>query len=452
MVLFERIKSFITSGDSRTKSVKVNSLFMLLLKGASTLISLILVPLTIGYVSSETYGIWLTISSIVAWVSLFDIGLNNGLRNKFAECKATGEMYKAKQYVSTTYALLSLIFIPLSIVLIIVNQFLDWNNILNVSVLEDIRSAVDVLVIYFCSNFILTTINVVVTADMRPAVASVINVLQQLATLAMVLLFMKTIQGSLLVLCLALCLPPLIVVLLGNLYYFKGRYRSVAPSISSIDFSLTKDLLTLGYKFFVIQIAVIVLFQTSNFIMVRYYGPDSVTQYNISYRYFFVLQTLFGIVVTPLWSAVTDALSKGNVEWIQRIIKKYTYLGIAFMFIGLIMLLVSGTVYKIWIGDKVSEIPFILSMLVYFYVCESMMANLYATILNGAGYLRLQFIFCCASPFIFIGLCYLFIFVFNFGVFCIPLAIILANFYGLCISPFQCYTVFYKGKKGVWVK
>lgn len=452
MILFDNIKGFLFSGDSRTKSVKINSVLMLIIKGLSTLVSLVLVPLTIGYVSSETYGIWLTISSIVAWVSLFDIGLNNGLRNKFAECKAAGNMAKAKQYVSTTYAILMLIFIPLSIILIFINQFLDWNQLLNVESSESIKSAVDILIIYFCSNFVLTTINVVMTADMRPAVASVISLLQQVATLIMVYVLMQTTQGSLFALCLALCIPPILVLVFFSVFSFGKRYRLVAPSLSAVDFSLTKDLLSLGYKFFVIQIAVIVLFQTSNFVMVRYYGPDAVTQYNIAYRYFFVLYTLFGIVVTPIWTAVTDAISTGNRDWIKRMMIKYVYLGVGFILLGGFMLLVSGVVYRIWIGDKVADIPFILSLFVYLYVCESMMANLFANILNGAGYLRLQFIFCCVSPFVFIALCFLFISVFKMGVYCIPLAIILSNFYGLFISPIQCYLIFIKGKQGVWTK
>ena len=47
-----------------------------------------LVPLTIHYINPTRYGIWLTVSSIIGWVSFFDIGFGNGLRNKFAEALA----------------------------------------------------------------------------------------------------------------------------------------------------------------------------------------------------------------------------------------------------------------------------------------------------------------------------------------------------------------------------
>mgnify|MGYP000199442594 FL=1 len=47
-----------------------------------------LIPITINYVNADNYGIWLTVSSIISWMSFFDIGINNGLKNKFAEAKA----------------------------------------------------------------------------------------------------------------------------------------------------------------------------------------------------------------------------------------------------------------------------------------------------------------------------------------------------------------------------
>ncbi len=52
----------------------------------------------------------LQLSSIVGWFSFFDIGLTQGLRNKFAEAKAKGDDELAQVYVSTTYAILAMIF------------------------------------------------------------------------------------------------------------------------------------------------------------------------------------------------------------------------------------------------------------------------------------------------------------------------------------------------------
>ncbi|MDR3061796.1 MAG: hypothetical protein LBU57_06755, partial [Dysgonamonadaceae bacterium] len=87
------------------------------------IVSFIMVPLTINYINSERYGVWLTLSSIVTMMTLFDIGFGNGLKNKFAEAKAKSELNLAKMYVSSTYAVIMLLMGVLILLFSIVNRF-----------------------------------------------------------------------------------------------------------------------------------------------------------------------------------------------------------------------------------------------------------------------------------------------------------------------------------------
>lgn len=441
---------YFSSKDNRTKQVELNSIIMLIAKGVSMFIQLLLVPLTIGYVSSATYGIWLTLSSVVAWVALFDIGINNGLKNRYAECKAKGDIIKAQKYVSTTYFLLSIIFLPLLLILLIINAFINWSNLLNIPEIDNIQLSTSLLIVYFCLNFIFSTVNIVLTAEMKPAIPSILALIQQVMIYIIIWLLTCFTEGNLLKLCIALTIPPLIIIILSNVYVFRAKLESVKPKFSCIDLKLSKSILSIGYKFFIIQIAVVVLFQTSNFVMIKYYGADEVTQYNIAYKYFFILNTIFSILISPLWVAVTDSKAKGDYQWIQRTIAKYFRLSVVFMVIGLFMLIICNWIYGIWIGDEIGNIPFMMSFVVLMYAVENNSANLFAVILNGAGYLKLQFIFCIISPFIFVMICYFFIKVIRLDAYCIPLAIFLSNIYGLIISPIQTYLVFFKGKQGIW--
>ena len=120
-------------GQERSIKAKKNILGGLVIRGLSIAISLVFVPLTINYIDTDGYGIWLTLSSIVGWFSFFDIGLNGGLRNKFAEAAAKGEDELAQVYVSTIYAILGIIFLSVWLIFLAVNQYLDWSAILNVS-------------------------------------------------------------------------------------------------------------------------------------------------------------------------------------------------------------------------------------------------------------------------------------------------------------------------------
>ena len=104
---FNYIKEFFTNGHERTLKAKKNIAASFLIKGLNIGIGLILVPLTINYLNPTKYGIWITLSSVIGWFSFFDIGLGNGLRNRFAEALANKDHNLARTYVSTTYAVLA---------------------------------------------------------------------------------------------------------------------------------------------------------------------------------------------------------------------------------------------------------------------------------------------------------------------------------------------------------
>ena len=262
------IYNYFTKGHDRSINIKKNILASLIIKGFSIILSLLLVPLTIHYLDKNNYGIWLTISSLVAWMSYFDIGLNNGLRNKFAEAKALNNTELAQKYVSTTYALLILIFIPLTILLIVLNNFLNWSTIFKTTntMSKDLSTVFIIIISYFSIKFILSTINTLLLADQKPAHASFIGLLEQILSLITIFILTQFTKGSLIKLCLGLCIIPLFMFLFVNIILFSGKYKNVSPNLKSINLSLSKELLGLGIKFFFLQIAVLVQFQTSNII------------------------------------------------------------------------------------------------------------------------------------------------------------------------------------------
>src|SRR3954447_21221750 len=107
---FTYLSGFVNKGHQRSVKAKKNIVTSFLIKGVSIAISFLLVPMTIHYVNASQYGIWLALSSIITWMSFFDIGFTQGLRNKFGEAKAQGNVQLARIYISTTYYYLAIIF------------------------------------------------------------------------------------------------------------------------------------------------------------------------------------------------------------------------------------------------------------------------------------------------------------------------------------------------------
>jgi O-antigen/teichoic acid export membrane protein len=145
----------------------------------------------------------------------------------------------------------------------------------------------------------------------------------------------------------------------------------------------------LGVKFFIIQIGIIVIYQTNNIVITQIFGPTDVTVYNIAYKYFSVVTMGLAIIMTPFWPAFTNAFASDDWEWIKNIISKLNKLWIVLCFVIFIMVVLSNFVYKLWVGNVIL-IPFSLSISIGVYIIINAWNGIYGNFLNGVGKIHLQ--------------------------------------------------------------
>ncbi len=439
---------------NRSSLAKKNTLIMFFLKGAIILCNFLLVPITIKYIDTQNYGLWITIVSLVEWISYFDIGINNGLRNKLTESLANNDITLAQKYVSTAYFLLVLIFIPLMLLFLVINKYIDWAVFFNIkgSINNSLNIVIAIVFSFFCLKFILSTINIVLIAHQRPAEASFRQLCESILALICVFILTKTTKGSLVLLSLSMCLSSIVILSIFNFTLFNKRYKTIAPRLSSISIKILPSLLKMGVKFFIIQISWLIVFQTSNIIIQRYYGGDSVTYYDLTFKYFSVLSMIMSIIVTPIWSASTDAYTKGDYTWIKIIVKKLNIIFLFLLLFGLVMYAIYPFVFKLWVGSSVANnISKSLSISMLIFVLFKSYGMIYCYILNGIGALSIQFYWCIVSPFIFLILCYLFIAILKFDICSIPIAITIADSGAFILGPIQFRMIFYRNKTKKWI-
>lgn len=385
------IINFFTQGNKRSIEAKKNIAGTIAIRGISIAISLLMVPITIHYINPTQYGIWLTLSSIIGWFSFFDIGFGNGLRNKFAESIAKGEHEKARIYVSTTYAILSIIIAIVLILFFLINPLLDWSRILNTpSGMDGELSLLALIVfVFFCLQFVLQLIVTVITANQQPAKASLLYFLGSLLSLSIIFILTKTTSGNLLYLGIVYGIAPVLILIASSIWYYTHSYKEYAPSIKYVRFGFAYDLMSLGLKFFIIQIAAVIFYQTSNIIIAQLFGPAQVTPYNIAFKYFSVIPMFFGIILTPFWSAFTEAWSKNDIVWIKNIMKRLKLLWSLLVVAAIIMFICSSFVYRIWVGKEI-VVPISLSAVIAIYVIVNAWNGIFSNFLNGVGKIKMQ--------------------------------------------------------------
>lgn len=396
-----RIKSFFTKGNKRTARAKKNIALMVVLKGLSIICSLITVPLTIDYVSKYEYGIWLTISSLVAWLSFFDLGIGNGLRNKFIQALETGKHKLANIYVSTSYAIIGIVVGSVWIAAILASCFIDWPGVLNAdaALSRELFWTVVIVISNFSVLFILGLNRSLLNAVQKPAIASAFDTATQVLLCLVLLVLVRTTQGSLVNLALAMGGTSFVVLVVSNVWTFSHLLRRYRPSFKNVRFRMAKGIMTMGLNFFFIQIIAIAFYQTNNLIISHFAGPSEVTVYNIAYKYMQVLTMVFTILITPFWSAYAEADINQDYAWMRNTTKKLVRIVLLLMGAGVLMVAVSPLFYKLWLHGMV-EVPLMVTLLVCGYHLANIWSTLWTQILCGFGKIRLQTIMstlCCLS-------------------------------------------------------
>jgi len=447
------IKNFFFRGHERSRRVKKNIAISAVLKIINIIIQLLLVPLLLNYLSPIKYGIWLTVGSVINWLYFFDIGLGNGLRNKLAEALAKNEMELARIYVSTTYAVLSIIVIIIYLLFLAADKFINWRIIFNspAEFTNEINSLIIAVFTFFALNFVARLIGIILNADQKSSINDLIYTIGNLLFLVLIFILSKISHQSLVLVGLSNGLATFLPAVIMSIVFFSRNYKQLKPSFKYVRFMHINELTVLGIKFFIMQIAAVIVFTTDNLIIAQLFGPEQVTPYNIALKYFNIVQMGFSIIITPFWSAFTEAYAKNDLMWIKSKIKRLIQI---WLIVGLgvvIMLSFSSFVYKFWVGNII-EIPFALSVLMAIFVIISTWNNIFAFFLNGIGKLKLSLYQSIIIGIINIPLSILFAKYFNFSLQGVILGTIVSLLISTFLQPLQTLKILNNRAVGIWNK
>jgi len=446
-------KTFFTKGHERSVKTKKNILTSIAIKCVSIVVSFLLIPLALNYLNPVKYGIWLTLSSVIGWFAFFDIGLGNGLRNKLAEALAKDDKELARTYISTSYAVLSIIIGVVYAMFVLVFPYVNWTKLLNtpVEMNAEINKLIFIIFSFFSLQFIIKLISMILKADQRSAISGGINTLASILSLIIVFVLTKTTQGSLLWLSVGISAANIIAPLIATIWFFSKDYKHLTPSFKYVKFASAKDLMSIGFLFFVMQFAALILFSTDSFIIDQLYGPEEVTPYNIAFKYFSLITMGFAIITTPFWTAYTDAYHKHDYAWIKRITRKLQLFWGALVFAVIVMVFCADFFYEIWVGDKV-KIPFILSLSMGVWVLISTWTSIFGNFLSGVGKVRLSLYHSFAMIVINIPLCIFLAKYLNLGSSGVIIGTCVCVLPQVFLHPIQYKKIINNKAKGIWGK
>lgn len=404
------------------KSISIN----VISRPLSMVISVLYTPLLLRYLGDEKYGIWVTLSSIINWILVFDIGIGNGLRNVLTVKYKQQKHDDIQGAVSSAYFMLGGVVMFLFLTALCVSLFINWNNIFKSSI--DVLPVITICLIFISINFVASLQKSVYFAIQQSEVNSVFNIGVQLINLLGIIILQNYSTNKLAAMAFLTGLSSFSMNILFSYQLWK-KYYFFIPSYKNIKKTFIKEVCNIGIKFFLLQIAALILFTTDNIIIAVLYGAEAVTAYSIPFALFGVINSIFMAFLIPFWSKFTEVKEQNNWLWIKNVLKWLNILMIPFVIVIIFVVLFFDSITLLWLGRKVNHAPYLLvSLGVY---CFLQMYNaIYSSFLNGIGDINLQLVIALVGSIINIPLSVFLAKHFGFG----PAGVCMATIFGFVIG------------------
>jgi O-antigen/teichoic acid export membrane protein len=391
------VKPFDTSSPEgrakeRYRRVGLSAIASAFAKIVTMLTALISVPLTLGYLGSERYGLWIALSSTIAMLSFADLGMGNGLLNMITEAHGKDDRPLAKQYVSSAFFILTGIALLLGIVFAFLLPHISWKWLFNISTAEGVRAAgpsVAVFLGIFLINMPLGIVQRIQKGYQEEYISSLWQAAGNIIGLASVLLVIW-LKAGLPWLVIAMAGAPVISTIINGILLFFVKRPWLLPSLTSVSLYASKRVFRTGLLFLALQVAIAIGYQSDNLLISHFLGASAVPQYSIPMKLFQLVPLLLSFVIGPLWQAYGEAIARKDFDWVRKTFIRSIKLALALNVPAAIILLFStNTIIHLWVGPQITA-SFLLLLGLALWTILNSLGGPFAMLMNGANVIGIQ--------------------------------------------------------------
>ena len=378
--------------QERHRRVALTAVAAALAKLLSVATALISVPLTLHYLGIERFGMWMTISSLIAMLAFADFGIANGVLSQVAQAHGRDDRAALQRIVSSGFFMLTAIATGLLALFAAAYAHVPWHAVFNVQgelARAEAGPALAVFLACFACAIPLGVVQRVQMGLQQGFRASLWQCVGSVCALAGVLLAIK-LQGGLPWLVLAFAGAPLLSAVLNSLHYFLRSRPYLLPCLSFFTPSTARLLAQTGALFFVLQLTVAVAYTSDSIVIAQLLGASAVAEYAVPEKLFGLITLALAMVLAPLWPAYGEAIARGDHAWVRRTLKRSLLMALGLAAITSVCLLSAGPfLIRVWIGETI-EVSFLLLVALAAWKVVEAGGNAVAMYLNGAHVIGLQ--------------------------------------------------------------
>ena len=363
-----------------------NNILNFAFKIVGMFLGIVSVRLNLKYLGNSLYGMWVTISAIISWMSSADLGIGNGLRNELAQAFGKGDTDRQGKLVACGLTELSKVSCFVFLFFLIISQLMIKGKIID----EQLRIPLYITTIFLCINLVLGISQAIAYGCQKSwLVTLTISMISLLNIINVSILLFTGIPQSLIV----FSISNGMATVLPNIFLFiilKRKnmfcYRKCKKEYDVIK----KSIINIGLQFFCLQLCAVILYSTDNVIINYLISSEMVTKYSVITSVYDMGSSLFAILIIPFWSEVTFHVAKNEFKWVENTLYKLLIIW-GFYLLGVILVsIMFNRVVQLWLGDNAYfyETSLILTFAIYCGI--TCFSSIFVNMLNGLGKIKLQ--------------------------------------------------------------
>lgn len=380
--------------DDRTKRIALTAITSAISRVLAILVPLIVVRISLQRLGSETYGLWMAVTSFFSLFAFADLGLGSGLQTKLSRLYGAEDSRETQMLISCASIVLSIVAILLFLVFFLLLPNIDWALLMNAESEQTVAvvgTVVLAVVLSKIANVPLGLVQRVQFALQEGYISNLWSCASSVLSLVVIYIIARLeiapiwiIWGSSFV--------PILVAAINQLVYFHYEHPEFKPKRHMLRKTETYEILKIGIAFMTLSILTTLGLSMDSYIIAQTCGLESVTSYSIGYRIATVMSVASTMLSTPLWAANGDALAKHDYSWVRKTTRKMSQLCLLITLSGSIVFLIFGNwLIRLWLGAEV-EIPLLLMCGLLFMQIVQAFISPYFMVLNGAGIVKKQIV------------------------------------------------------------
>jgi O-antigen/teichoic acid export membrane protein len=416
-----------------------------LYKGVSGLSLFVSIPILIYYLGDTDYGLWVLVFALFQWVLLMDFGLASVLKTKVPVLIHENRYDLLKSYLKSTYKITAYIALFLFFCFLVLIYVIDLKQILKIPTHspEFIKILFAINMFFFCLNFLFNVHKSLFVAFLKGKYAEQSIAVNQIVFLVSLIVLTKVApnisnQNKLLLITFLNGLTCFFVNFVYTLLFFYKEKLNLKTTVKTPS-EFLKEIIVLGTKYMIIQIGLLFVFSSDNYILSNVFGPKDIVPYEVVNKYFqFPIMILFA-TLSPLWSMFAKNYIQNKKDDLLDSFRKFNLMFIAmFLFIALISV-ACPFVISIWIKDVIT-LPDGLILFSAIATILRVFVTFYTFFLNGIGKLNKYIILLLLSVVLKIPLSYFFINL-GWGINSVVISTLIILLIWVIYIPLECYKI-----------